>query len=205
MLYINEYDQVLENKIEELYTDLFPEFFISESRTDYYTDRERDSDVDTSNPNIPSSRNLGLTVVGSTVGGVTGATVGTTLRKYLDGDKLPKGKLKNLIVFGIAGAAIAAALTSIYNIVKKKKKIKELIAGEKDASKKASLNKQLNQLSTKEVIALKNYKKQQELAKLKADTKLADAEKQNIKGELSNAAQHAKKIEDLKNKIKEER
>ena len=196
MLYIDDYDQVLENKIEDLYNYILEDYNTGD-----------DSATAGGPPGSVSQKQMNRRYA---VGGAIGAGIGTLGRFGLDkglekGKTLSKSSLLKALPFAIAGAVLASSLGVIYNIVKKKKKIKELISAEKDPVEKEKLKKELTKLSTSELSALKKYKKQEQLAKLKAKTKLSDIEQSEIKAEVTKAVQHAKKIDDLKTKIKEEK
>lgn len=199
MINLLSYADLMEKQIEELYSEIL---MIEE---DVYESSENNTDDGGSNSNLSQAAISKRYAAGAAIG----AGIGTVGRYGLDAaigsnkrDSLKTAaNVKRVLPYAIGGAVLAATLGALYNIVKKKIAIKKLIASETNAEKKASLKKELNSLSAKEVINLKKYKSQETLAKLKAKTKLSSADEEKLKAQAKKGEEEKKKIDKLKQAI----
>ncbi len=107
---------------------------------------------------------------------------------------------KSNIPYAIAGAALIGGLATLLTIRKRKKKIEFLLRDETDLNRKESLRKELSALKNSELNKLRDYKKQEDLAKVQADLL---AKKGNITPAINKkGAINKDKINKLKQEVK---
>lgn len=194
MINMYSYDELLEKQILDLYEEIL---VIDENI--FETAIEGTDDAATAN--LSQSSINKRYAIGGTIGAGIGAAVTVAKETGKDAGVFTAANMKKSIPYAIGGAILAATLGVLYNIVKKKITVKKLLAAETDPVKKEALKKEMKTLSTKELANLKKYKKQEALAKLKAETKLSSQDTEKLKDEAQKGIKEKERIDKLKQAI----